>query len=63
LADRQFYHGKIDGKPGGLQRRFGQMTGTRRAIFKWQGAISEMQTGELTPEQIQRLLASDPLMR
>ncbi|SFK64033.1 hypothetical protein SAMN05444581_11338 [Methylocapsa palsarum] len=63
LADRQFYHGKIDGKPGGPKRRFGQMTGTRRSIFKWQSAISEMQTGTLTPEQIQRLLASDPLMR
>ncbi|WP_139223716.1 hypothetical protein [Methylocapsa palsarum] len=63
LADRQFYHGKIDGKPGGPKRRFGRMTGTRRAIFKWQGALSEMQTGTLTPEQIPRLLASDPLMR
>ena len=63
LADKQFYKGKIDGKPGSPARNFKHMTGTRRAISKWQRTLSQSQTGSLTPEQIQQLLASDLTMR
>jgi hypothetical protein len=63
LADKQFYKGKIDGKPGSPARNIKHMTGTRRAISKWQGTLPQSQTGSLTPEQIQQLLASDLTMR
>jgi hypothetical protein len=63
LADKHFYKGKVDGKPGRPTRHYKWITSTRRAIFKWQGALSEMQTGKLTPEQIKQLIASVPAMR
>jgi hypothetical protein len=63
LADKRFYKGKVDGKPGRPSRHFKWMTSTRRAIFQWQGALSEKQTGTLAPQQIEQLLSSAPAMR
>ena len=63
LVGMHLYTGKVDGKQGSWTREFKKMSKTRQAIFKWQGVLPAPQDGRLTPEQIQQLLASIPIMR